>query len=58
MLAPTWGVRAIREAALGGSALWHVAVCAALGLGYGVLGALLVGTVLRAARVKASLSLT
>ena len=58
VLAPTWGVRAIREAALGGSALWHVAACAALGLGYGVLGALLVGTVLRAARVKASLSLT
>ena len=57
-LAPTWGVRAIREAALGGSPLWDVAACAALGLGYGAAGALLVGTVLRSARVKATLSLT
>ena len=57
-LAPTWGVRAIREAALGGSPLWDVAACAALGLGYGVVGALLVGTVLRSARVRATLSLT
>ena len=57
-LAPTWGVRAIREAALGGSPLWDVAACAALGLGYGVIGALLVGTVLRSARARATLSLT
>ena len=57
-LAPTWGVRAIREAALGGSPLPNAVACAALGLGYGALGALLVGTVLRSARLKATLSLT
>ena len=57
-LAPTWGVRAIREAALGGAPLWPTAACTALGLGYGVLGALLVGTVLRSARERATLSLT
>ena len=57
-LAPTWGVRAIREAALGGAPLWPIAACAALGLGYGALGALLVGTVLRSACERATLSLT
>jgi ABC-2 type transport system permease protein len=57
-LAPTWGVRAIREAALGGAPLKDVAVCLALGLGYAVLGVLLVETVLRSARSRATLSLT
>jgi ABC-2 type transport system permease protein len=58
VLAPTWGVRAIREAALGGAPLWDVAACAALGLGYGAIGVLLVETVLRSARERATLSLT
>ena len=35
-----------------------LAACVGLGLAYGALGALLVGTVLRSARVKATLSLT
>ncbi len=39
VLAPTWGVRAIREAALGGgSPLTDVGMCAALGLGYAAIG--------------------
>jgi len=58
ILAPTWGVRAIREAALGGAPLWDVAACAGLGFGYGAVGVLLVGTVLHSARARATLSLT
>jgi ABC-2 type transport system permease protein len=57
-LAPTWGVRAIREAALGGSPLLHSLLCIAIGLSYAVVGVLLVETVLRSARRNASLSLT
>ena len=57
-LAPTWGVRATREAALGGSALPDVAACVALGAGYALVGVLLVQTVLRSARRRATLSLT
>jgi len=58
VLAPTWGVRAIRSAALGGSALREIALCLALGLVYALIGILLVDTVLRSARSRASLSLT
>jgi ABC-2 type transport system permease protein len=57
-LAPTWGVRAIRQAALGGNALPEAATCLALGLAYAAIGVLLVGTVLGSARRTASLSLT
>ncbi len=46
LLAPTWGMRAIREAAAGGSPLLHVGVCVAVGAGYALLGVLLVETVL------------
>jgi ABC-2 type transport system permease protein len=58
VLAPTWGIRAIRESALGGSPLGDLGMCCALGAGYGVLGVLLVETVLRSARRTATLSLT
>ena len=57
-LAPTWGIRAIRESALGGSPLPDIGACLGLGLGCAVLGVLLVETVLRSARRHASLSLT
>ena len=57
-LAPTWGIRAIREAALGGSPLPDVLACAGIGVGYAFAGVLLVDTVLRAARAGATLSLT
>ena len=59
-LAPTWGVRAIREAAgvSNGSALHDVALCIGLGLGYAALGVLLTETVLHSARRTASLALT
>ena len=57
-LAPTWGVRAIRQAALGGAPLHAVAACIGLAAFYGLAGTLLVNTVLRSARSSATLSLT
>jgi ABC-2 type transport system permease protein len=57
-LAPTWGMNAIRESALGGSPLADLGICLALGLGYVALGVLVTERVLRAARVSGSLSLT
>jgi ABC-2 type transport system permease protein len=57
-LAPTWGMRAIRAAAAGQPALTDLGVCVAIGLGYTVAGVVLVGWLLRAARARATLSLT
>jgi ABC-2 type transport system permease protein len=56
-LAPTWGVDAVREAALGGNALPEIGLCLVLGTGYVVAGSLVLETVLRAARKDGSLSL-
>jgi ABC-2 type transport system permease protein len=57
-LAPTWGMRAVRESATGGSPLPDLAVSLLLGATYIAIGIAILETVLRAARVKASLSLT
>jgi ABC-2 type transport system permease protein len=57
-LAPTWGMTAIREAAVGGSPLNDLAVCVGLGVAYVAIGILVTNRVLRAARVRAALSLT
>ena len=57
-LAPTWGISAIREAALGGSPYGDIALALFLGGVYVLLGTLLLGRALRAARAKASLSLS
>ncbi len=56
-LAPTWGVDAVREAALGGNPWPEIGLCFALGAGYVAAGALVLETVLRAARKDGSLSL-
>jgi ABC-2 type transport system permease protein len=58
VLAPTWGMRAIREAALGGTALRDVAVCLGLGACYITIGVLVTDRVLRAARLRGTLALT
>lgn len=58
LLAPSWGMNAIRESALGGSPLPDAGMCAALGLAYLVLGVALVGALLRSARARATLALT
>lgn len=57
-LAPTWGMNAIRESALGGSPWPDVGLCAALGAGYTLAGVLLVEEFLHAARKRATLALT
>jgi ABC-2 type transport system permease protein len=58
LLAPTFGVRAIREAALGGTPLGDLLACAALGIAYFGIGVALTDYVLRSARRRASLALS
>jgi ABC-2 type transport system permease protein len=58
LLAPTWGMSAIREAAEGGSPWDDIAMCFLLGAAYVAIGVLLTNRVLRAARARASMSLT
>lgn len=58
-LAPTWGVRAVRDAALGGSGAWpEIGLCAGLGAVYLALGAVFLANFERLARSRATLSLT
>ncbi len=57
-LAPTWGMSAIRESATGGAPGSDIAMCLLLGLAYVAFGVLILDRVLRAARVRATLSLT
>ena len=58
VLAPTFGVRAIREAALGGTPVADLLACAGLGLAYFAIGIVLADHVLRMARKTAALQLT
>ena len=57
-LAPTWGIDAIREASLGGSAWAEIALALGLGAVYVALGIVLVGRALHAARAKGTLALS
>jgi ABC-2 type transport system permease protein len=57
-LAPTWGVRAIRNAAIGGDPWPPIGMCLALGLVYLGIGALTMANFERLARARATLSLT
>jgi ABC-2 type transport system permease protein len=57
LLAPTWGMNAIRESALGGSPLPDIALCLLLGAVYTAVGVVIVDRVLAAARARAALSL-
>lgn len=57
-LAPTWGLQAIREAALGGPVWPALAGCAALGAAYAAIGVLLSRVLLRSARESAALALS
>jgi ABC-2 type transport system permease protein len=58
VLAPTWGMSAIRESALGGTPLPDLLLCLGLGAAYVAFGVLVTDRVLRAARERGSLSLT
>jgi ABC-2 type transport system permease protein len=57
VLAPTWGVRAIRESALGGDPLPAIAMCFALGAAYLVLGHFCLRYFERLARERATLAI-
>ena len=58
VLSPTWGMRAIRQAAFGGNAWPEIALCVGLGIAYVALGALALRNFERLARSRATLSLT
>src|SRR3954454_24543150 len=58
VLAPTWGMNAIRESALGGTPLPDLLLCLALGVTYVGLAVLVTNRVLFDARARGSLSLT
>ncbi|WP_405392041.1 ABC transporter permease [Streptomyces sp. NBC_01102] len=58
VLPPTWAVQAIRESANGESPWVSLGICAALGLVYGIVAAVLSENILRSARRQATLSLT
>ena len=59
VLAPTWGVRAIRESALGGGdPLFAVAMCLLLSVAYFAIGTVTMANFERLARKRATLALT
>jgi ABC-2 type transport system permease protein len=58
VLAPTWGMNAIRESALGGTPLPDLLLCLGLGLAYIGFAVLVTNRVLYDARARGSLSLT
>ena len=58
ILAPTWGVKAIRESALGGDPVFAIAMCLLLSLAYLALGSLTLRNFERLARSRATLALT
>jgi ABC-2 type transport system permease protein len=57
LLAPRWGIDAIRHAALGGDVWFPIAMCAVTGAAYLVLAAAFLRVFERAARARATLSL-
>jgi ABC-2 type transport system permease protein len=59
LLAPSWGIQAIRHAALGHGRVWFpLLMCAVVGLAYLMLAGVCLRFFERAARVRATLSLT
>jgi ABC-2 type transport system permease protein len=57
-LAPTWGMRAVRRAALGGAVGTPLLVCAGLTVAYALLSVVLLHHFERLARKRATLSLS
>jgi ABC-2 type transport system permease protein len=58
LLPPTWGVAAVRDAALGGNAWPDIALCLLTGLAYAAIGVALSRRLVDSARGNATLALT
>lgn len=58
LLPPTWGVAAVRDAALGGNAWPDIALCLLTGAAYAAVGVALTHRLVNSARVNATLALT
>ena len=58
LLPPTWGVAAVRDAALGGNPWPDMALCLLTGAAYAVIGVLLARRLVDSARERATLALT
>ena len=58
VLAPTWGIRAIRDSALGGDPLPAILMCLGLGVAYMLITAVCLRHFERLARTRATLALT
>jgi ABC-2 type transport system permease protein len=59
LLAPRWGIEAIRHAAIGGGGIWlAIGMCVVTGAAYFVLAAVFLRIFERAARARATLALT
>jgi ABC-2 type transport system permease protein len=57
LLAPTWGMRAIRESTIGGSPLGAIAMCLALSACYAAIAVICLRAFERLARERATLAL-
>lgn len=58
LLAPTWGMSAIRASAEGRNALPDLALCAGLAAAYGLIGAIVARWLVNSARARATLALS
>lgn len=58
VLAPTWGIKAIRSAALGGDVVTPMLITLVLGIAYVIVGTVCVGYFERLSRERATLALT
>jgi ABC-2 type transport system permease protein len=58
LLAPTWGINAVRAAAEGRSGLLDISVCLGVAAVYGVVGTLLATRLINSARNRATVALT
>jgi ABC-2 type transport system permease protein len=58
VIAPTWGVKALRESALGGDPLAAIGMCLVLSVAYLGIGIVTMANFERLARQRATLALT
>jgi ABC-2 type transport system permease protein len=58
LLAPTWGMSAIRASTEGRNALPDIALCIGLAVAYGLIGTIVAGWLVNSARRRATLALS